>query len=273
MSITKKITRLSLYTVSVFSALLIVFSAKIVFGADKTFSPLTGLPRITNLKTATLPDYINAVYLALIGFGALIAVVRIAWAGVKYSTNPGNHSIHESAKDDIRGVLLGLVILLIPFIVLKTINPDLTSLEVLKMAPKITTADKSIQISSEQQTEINNCLAKPGMTYDTAASICRSITATETTNELEKFCEKLTDGSTWNLKTETCDPPPIKYQSGTKVTYDDDYANDAEKTVVIKKCTDLTDSSYTDTKRRRDSTGQSGYITCTHTVSTNQIPR
>ena len=42
-----------------------------------------------------------------------------------------------SAKHDIQGVLLGLAILLIPFIVLNTINPNLTSLNILKSAQKL----------------------------------------------------------------------------------------------------------------------------------------
>jgi len=94
------------------------------------YAPIVGIPGLTNQNTASLPDYLNRVYFFTITIGALYGVVKIAFAGVKYSmsdviTDKG------SAIKDIQGVLLGLAILLIPFIVLKTINPELTRLDVL----------------------------------------------------------------------------------------------------------------------------------------------
>ena len=102
-----------------------------VFGAaiqQATYVPLVGLPGIT--AASKIPDYINAVYLLTISLGALAGVLRIAWAGVKYSLSDVVTN-KSAAKDDIQGVLIGLAILLIPFIVLNTINPNLTKLNVL----------------------------------------------------------------------------------------------------------------------------------------------
>jgi hypothetical protein len=99
--------------------------------ADKTFTPLVGLPGLEDMSSNTsLPKYINAVYMTLIGLGALVGVVRISMAGVKYSLSDVVTS-KEAARNDIRGVLFGLLILLVPFIVLNTIYPNLTNLDVL----------------------------------------------------------------------------------------------------------------------------------------------
>ncbi len=112
------------------------------------YKPIVGLPGLENLdKTTSIATYINAVYLLIIGLGALLGVMRIAWAGVKYSLSDIVTN-KESAKHDIQGVLLGLAILLIPFIVLNTINPDLVNLNVLKGAVPVK-LEQGIRGSSE----------------------------------------------------------------------------------------------------------------------------
>jgi hypothetical protein len=97
-----------------------------------TYEPLVGIPGITDTQGLTLAGYINAIYLFTISVGALIGVVKISMAGVKYSMSDVITD-KASAKKDIVGVLMGLAILLIPFIVLNTIYPGLTNLDVLKL--------------------------------------------------------------------------------------------------------------------------------------------
>lgn len=94
------------------------------------YIPIVAIPGLNDQNVAGLPDYINKIYFFTITIGALYGVVKIAFAGVKYSMNDIITN-KESAKEDIKGVLLGLAILLIPFIVLRTINPELTRLDVL----------------------------------------------------------------------------------------------------------------------------------------------
>jgi hypothetical protein len=124
-------TLLSTFVVFFFFLLLSTAHAEIA-----PYAPLVSIPGLTNQKMASLPDYLNKVYYLIITIGALYGVVKIAFAGVKYSLSDVITS-KESAKEDIKGVLLGLAILLIPFIVLRTINPELTRLDVFSSAPKI----------------------------------------------------------------------------------------------------------------------------------------
>jgi hypothetical protein len=105
-----------------------------VLGAG--FTPMVGIPGVSTSGAADLPTYINQIYILTISIGALFGVIKISFAGVKYSMSDVVTS-KESAKEDIKGVLLGLAILLLPFVVLNTINPDLIKLDVLKNAPKI----------------------------------------------------------------------------------------------------------------------------------------
>lgn len=96
------------------------------------YKPLIGLPGLQDSGAKDIPSYINALYLLTIGIGSIIAVLRIAFAGVKYSLSD-IVTDKASAKKDIQGVLLGLAILLIPYLVLNQINPNLTNLNVLNV--------------------------------------------------------------------------------------------------------------------------------------------
>ncbi len=102
--------------------------------AASTYTPLVGIPGISG--TPSLPEYINKIYLLTIAIGVLIAIMRIAFAGVKYSMS-GVVTDKASAKSDIKGVLLGLAILLLPALVLNTINPDLLRLNFLDNLTKL----------------------------------------------------------------------------------------------------------------------------------------
>lgn len=108
-----------------------LYTVSTVFAADssQTYVPLIGIPGVST--NSSLPDYINNIYKITIGVGAIFAVVRIALAGVKYSMS-GVVTDKASAKADIKGVLLGLAILLLPALVLGTINPQILNLDVLK---------------------------------------------------------------------------------------------------------------------------------------------
>ncbi len=108
-----------------------LYTVSTVFAADSspTYVPLIGIPGVST--NSSLPDYINDIYKITIGVGAMFAVVRIALAGVKYSMS-GVVTDKAEAKKDIKGVLLGLAILLLPALVLGTINPQILNLDVLK---------------------------------------------------------------------------------------------------------------------------------------------
>ncbi len=125
----------------VFSLVFLVFFFVAVFATPTLaqtakYTPLVNVPGLNTSGATSLPDYINKIYILLISIGALFGVVKIAIAGVKYATTEVVTG-KSSAKDDIKGVLMGLAILLLPYIVLYTINPELTKLNVLENATKV----------------------------------------------------------------------------------------------------------------------------------------
>lgn len=94
------------------------------------YVPLVGIPGLSNPEDLTLENYINALYILAISIAAFLAVVRLIMAGIKYILTDVVPN-KESAKKDIFNSLLGLLIILSAFLILNTINPQLTNLAAL----------------------------------------------------------------------------------------------------------------------------------------------
>jgi hypothetical protein len=138
--------------------LFFLISLSTAFAAN--YTPLVGIPGLQNAQGAGLASYLNRLYVITIGIGAILAFIKIAMAGVKWSmsdvvTDKG------AAKEDIKGALLGLAILLIPFIVLNTIYPGLTSLNILGNAGS-SRVDLNVSSTPSPATATNGTLVQPG---------------------------------------------------------------------------------------------------------------
>lgn len=73
-------------------------------------------------------SYLNTVYTILIGLAALLAVLKVIVAGVKYMLSDVVTS-KETAKKEIKTALLGLVIIISAVMILSFINPKLTQFD------------------------------------------------------------------------------------------------------------------------------------------------
>lgn len=104
-----------------------------LFGADAfaqlRYEPIVEIPRL-DPNTQSTEQYVNALYLLAITVAAFLAVVKIIFGGVKWMLSDVVTD-KSAAKKDIRGALLGLLIVLAAVIILNTINEDLTNLNIL----------------------------------------------------------------------------------------------------------------------------------------------
>jgi len=64
-------------------------------------------------------------YYFIIGIAGLSAFIMLTWGGFQYLTSAGNPTSISDAKDKIKSAFLGLLIILIAWLVLQVINPDL----------------------------------------------------------------------------------------------------------------------------------------------------
>jgi hypothetical protein len=86
---------------------------------------LTQIPGLTTIAQAgDLPGLFNELYKICIGVSATLAFLIIIWAGVMYM---GGDSVTETkrAKEMIANALLGLVVVLSPYIVFSIVNPNI----------------------------------------------------------------------------------------------------------------------------------------------------
>lgn len=78
--------------------------------------------------TISIAVCVNQIYMLSLGLGGLLALFMLVISGYRYMTSGGNAQQVESAKDTFTSALTGLIVLLIGFILLNVINPDLTNL-------------------------------------------------------------------------------------------------------------------------------------------------
>lgn len=105
-----------------------------------TFVPLTGAdaskvnldPFMTKAfaSNASMADFVNGMFLATIGIGAMLAVLQLARAGFLYMGSDVWHK-KEQARHLIQDAVIGLLLLLSVWIVLNQINPQILNLDVI----------------------------------------------------------------------------------------------------------------------------------------------
>lgn len=82
----------------------------------------------TTLTGGTSLEMVGSLYAFSISVGAVLAFGAIVYGAVKYAIARGNPADQSDAKDRITQALLGLLLLLGAYLILNTINPQLTTL-------------------------------------------------------------------------------------------------------------------------------------------------
>lgn len=102
----------------------ILLTPAVVFGAD--YVPLVGLPGVD--EGGNFDNFIQTLYILSITIAALLAVIKIVIAGVKWMLSDVVTS-KANAKKDINGALIGLLVVLGAVVILTVINPDITKVD------------------------------------------------------------------------------------------------------------------------------------------------
>jgi len=67
-------------------------------------------------------------YYFIVGISGFATFIMLVWGGFQWLTSAGSPARISDAKDRISSAVLGLVIILASFLILKVINPELISL-------------------------------------------------------------------------------------------------------------------------------------------------
>lgn len=122
-----------------FMALFALSFAQQVFAEVNTtdYVSLTTIPGFTEAGQSTNPiEKITNIYGVSIGIAAVLAVVMIIIAGLKYATTEAIDG-KSDAKDTWHGAVYGLGLLLASFLLLRTINIDLVNVDLSLGKPQI----------------------------------------------------------------------------------------------------------------------------------------
>ena len=119
---------------------IIIFLFAISYALYATLSQVkleTALPSIANQPApgAGLPEYINYLFVFGLGLITIVAFGQMVIGGITYILAAGNAAKVEDAKDMIFQALLGVGILLVSYLLLRTINPDLVNLRNPNLTP------------------------------------------------------------------------------------------------------------------------------------------
>ncbi len=97
---------------------------------DSRYTPLEALPNdkgeISNASVDT-STFFTTIYFFSLTAAVFLAVIMIIVAGIQYMARGISESAAKGAKDRIKKALLGLVLALTSYLILKTINPQLVN--------------------------------------------------------------------------------------------------------------------------------------------------
>jgi hypothetical protein len=95
------------------------------FALETTYPGIPGFATIG--PNSSLTDYLNYFFGVAIISAGLLGLISIVISGIRFLTSFGNPNTIGEAKERIFGSILGIILLLASFILLKTINPQLVN--------------------------------------------------------------------------------------------------------------------------------------------------
>jgi prepilin signal peptidase PulO-like enzyme (type II secretory pathway) len=105
---------------------------------ERTFVPITppgqdgGDPLVSGLFNTggdlSIAGMLNTAFVVAINIGAILAMMRIMWAGWLYMGSADMWSNKHHAKEVFQNAIIGLLILLAIWIILHQINPDILNI-------------------------------------------------------------------------------------------------------------------------------------------------
>lgn len=101
-----------------------------LLAAAAQYRPMTDLPFLTSdWALGTSPSEVfDSLFMLAVTIGAMLAVVMFMWGGLQLITAADNPSKVNMGKKRMQNAVLGLLMLLSTYLILTTINPQITSL-------------------------------------------------------------------------------------------------------------------------------------------------
>ncbi len=131
-------------------------SSGLLFQATTQFVPLAPIDaqqgsKLSGIYTGgDLSTYISKMFVFALSIGAIIAVVRLMWAGYLYMGEGTIGSISK-AKEVFREVIIGLLLLLAIYLILQKINPQLLNITILNSIKSTPSTGQQVPAGTQKQ--------------------------------------------------------------------------------------------------------------------------
>ena len=136
------------------------------------YVPLEPLPFLSQVQGTKLPDLLQALFQLLIIGGAGVAVLMVTIGGIQYMTGEAIHQKSEG-KARIQNSVMGLILLLFIYLLLRTINPQLLNFNLGSITPVGNESNAVVLQARATEAQRNATAATPGPSsprfYDTNA--------------------------------------------------------------------------------------------------------
>lgn len=102
-----------------------------------------------------IPSYLNNLYKFAVGIAGALAVAMIVAGGVYYTISAGSSDKQREAKSMITSAIWGIILLFGSYLILRTVNPQITNLNLDFTGKPVLTTTSSLEGESVQNN--NNC--------------------------------------------------------------------------------------------------------------------
>ncbi len=107
--------------------------------APLTFTPNVPIPGLFDEKDIPIDEtffgrYVSSFYIFFAGVAGILAVVVMMWGGFHYITSAGNPQKMKQGQEIISNAVIGLILVLTSYVLLRTINPNLVSLNLTSLS-------------------------------------------------------------------------------------------------------------------------------------------
>lgn len=145
------------------------------------YAPLVSIPGIGTPTSFTA--HIIALYRLALGVIGIFALMMIVYGGFRYMTSAGNPTAMGDARDAIFNAILGLILALFSWLILSTINPELTVVKTPGTTPVLYSTSSStsaVKCAEDDNLILANCKCIDGTTQPNPApqKTCNTVCAT-----------------------------------------------------------------------------------------------
>ncbi len=206
-------------------------------------------------------DMVKYFYEWGISLGGMAAFISLIMAGFQYLTSAGNEGKMRDAKDNINSSVLGLLLLLTSFLVLNTINPQLTSLErpeiefdsIYPIYPVFFPKDKIVEPNPCEEVEIySNETCKEGTGTSLNIGMCTRVTSPQSIMAVKGDCNIVNFYSTGGCNAYSIKGMPISLVQGSCLPISSYNAGDPIRSIRVGENVSYEIACNNDCTRCRD---------------------